>query len=535
MLLMVLALAAATPISADRIRADVRELSSDAFGGRGPGEPGEAKATAYIARQFAAAGLEPGGEHGGWTQEVPLVRLDRQPGAAMALRIGGRARPLTPGRDATLSLRNAGHTAVTDAPLVFAGFGVVDAKLGWDAYAGVDMRGKVAVVLANDPDFEAGRDLGFDGRRLAIAGRIGSKFAAAEKAGAVGVLVVHEDAAASYPFLQVASGDALPAMALAPLAPSPTFVLSGWLRGDVAADLLLHAGLDLAAAKARARDPHFRAFALPGASLSAEGDLKATPIVSHNVIGKLPGATRPDEVVLYGAHWDANGMNGPVAGDGIRNGAVDNATGTGEVIELARAFAHGPRPARTVVFAAWTAEEKGLLGSEYYAAHPLLPLARTAAMINLDPHVVLPAARSLELIGGGRVGLEADLRRVAAARGLAIVDEPAVEAGWYFRSDQFSFAKRGVPAITFRAGRDLVDGGLARGTAIVAAYNATRYHQPSDEFDPAWTFAGTAQEATAAYDLGLLVANTAAWPQWHAGNEYGVLRAATDAQRGAPR
>ena len=528
---MLLALAAVSPISADRIKSDVKVLSSDAFLGRGPGEPGEAKAIGYIARQFAAAGLQPAGERGGWYQEVPLVRLDRQPGAAMSLRLGGWAKPLALGEDATLSLRNPGHTALADVPLVFAGFGVVDAKLGWDAFAGVDVRGKIAVVLANDPDFEAGRDLGFGGRRLAFAGRVGAKFAAAEKAGAAGVLVIHEDAAASYPFLQLASGDALPAMVLTPLSPSPAFVLSGWLRGDVAADLLGHAGLDLATLKVRARDPHFRAFLLDGATLTATGDLKATPILSHNVVGKLPGARRADEYVLYGAHWDANGKNGPVAGDGIRNGAVDNATGTSEVIEIARAFGRAARPARTVLFAAWTAEEKGLLGSEYFASHPLYPLAQTAAVINLDPHVVLPAARDLELIGGGRVSLESDLRRAAQARGLSVVDEPAVEAGWYFRSDQFSFAKRGVPAITFRAGRDLVDGVAGRGASLVADYNAKRYHQPSDEFDPSWSFAGTAQEATVAYDLGLQVASTAVWPKWNAGNEYSVLRAETDLQR----
>lgn len=533
--MMILLLAAASPIAADRIRTDVRTLSSDAFLGRGPGEPGEAKAIAYIARQLAAAGLEPAGEHGGWYQDVPLVRLDRRPGAALALEIGGWRKPLTLGQDATLSLRNPGRTTLASAPLVFAGYGIVDAGLGWDAYAGVDMRGKIAVVLANDPDFEAGRNLGFEGRRLAYAGRVGAKFAAAEKAGAAGVLVIHEDAAASYPFVQLASGDALPAMVIAPLKPSPNFMLSGWIRNDVAVELLGHAGLDLARLKVRARDPTFRAFSLGDATVTADGSLTATPTLSHNVIGKLPGTRRPDETVLYGAHWDANGKNGPVAGDGIRNGAVDNATGTAEIIEIARALAQGKRPARTIVFAAWTAEEKGLLGSEYYASHPLYPLATTVAVVNLDPHVVLSAARDIELIGGGRVSLEGDLRRAAEIRGLTVVDEPAIEAGWYFRSDQFSFARRGVPAITFRAGRDLVDGGTARGTAIVADYNARRYHQPSDEFDPASTFAGTAQEATVAYDLGLRIANTDAWPAWNAGIEYGALRIATDGERKAQR
>ncbi|TRW18168.1 M28 family peptidase [Glacieibacterium frigidum] len=523
---------AAAPVSPARIKEHVRVLSSDAFAGRGPGEAGEAKTIAYLSKAFAAAGFEPGGENGGWTQAVPLVRLDRQPGATMSLGFGGKVRPLALGRDATLAFRTPGRTELTNAPLVFAGFGVVDAKRGWDAYAGVDMAGKVALILANDPDFEGGRDLGFDGRRMALAGRFGSKVEAALRAGAVAVLVIHEAAAASYPFTQVGSGDALPQMVSAP-GPTPSALkASGWLSLETATALLASGGFDLAALKTRARDPGFRALALPGATLSLDGTLRATPVISHNVIGRLPGAVRPAETVLYGAHWDANGTNGPDAkGDAIRNGAIDNATGTAELIEVARAFGQGKRPARSIVVAAWTAEEKGLLGADYYVRHPLYPLATTALVINLDPHVVLPAARNIELIGGGRTPVEGDLTRVAAARGLRVDPEPEPEAGWYFRSDHYPFARAGVPAIAFRAGRDLKVGGVKAGQRSVAAYNQSRYHQPSDAFDARWTFAGTLQEATVAFDLGVEVANGTAWPGWNAGVDYGVVRAATAAER----
>ncbi len=524
------AAAPAPPISPARLREHVRILSSDAFGGRGPGEDGEARTIAYLAKAFAAAGLQPGGTDGGWFQDVPLVRLDRLPGATMALRSGGTTLPLTPGREATLALRNAGATALDAAPLVFAGFGIVDAARGWDAYAGIDMRGKIAVVLTNDPDFEGGRDLGFEGRRMAYAGRVGVKFEAAARAGAAGVLVIHEDAAASYPFAQVASGDALPGFVLAPAAPT-TLRLTGWLRGDVAARLLKDARLDLATLKQRARDPAFRAVALD-AALSAHGTLRATPVTSHNVIARLPGTTRAGETILYGAHWDANGRNGPDArGDAIRNGAVDNATGTAELLEVARVFAAGPRLPRSLVFAAWTAEEKGLLGAEYYAAHPVFALATTAAVINLDPHVVLPAARDIELVGGGRTPLEATLAEAAASAGLRVAAEPHPEAGWYFRSDHFAFAKRGVPVLSFRAGRDLVRGGTAAGAALVDAYNEQHYHQPSDSFDPAWRFAGTAQEARVAFETGRRIAGMTTWPGWNPGIEYGAVRAASDAER----
>ena len=528
---MAAAAAAEPPISAERIREDVRVLASDEFEGRGPGEPGERRTVEYLSRAFAAAGLEPGGVDGLWTQPVPLVRLDRGAGATLALAVGGRTIPLTPGGNATLALRNAGRTEVSRAPLVFGGYGVVDPARGWDAYGGVDLRGKVVVVLANDPDFEAGRDLGFEGRRMVLAGRVGSKFGAAAKAGALGVLVIHEDAAASYPFLQVASGDALPAFVLAPLKPS-SLQLSGWLRHDVAGELLTAAGLELETLKRRARDPAFRAFAIPDATLSASGELVATEVTSHNVIARLRGASRPDEYVLYGAHWDANGRNGPDAhGDAVRNGAVDNATGTAEVLEIARAFVRGPRPGRTVLFAAWTAEEKGLLGAEHYATNPVYPLARTAAVINLDPHVVLPAARDVELIGGGRTDLELRLAAAAASLGLCVTLEPNPEAGWYFRSDHFPFAARGVPAIAFRAGRDLVEGGTAAGNVIVEPYNAEDYHQTTDEFDPRWTFAGTVQEATVAFELGRSIANDGSWPGWYPGVEYGAVRAASEPER----
>jgi Zn-dependent M28 family amino/carboxypeptidase len=518
-------------ISADRIREDVRVLASDEFAGRGPGEAGERKTVEFLSRAFAAAGLDPGGVDGLWTQPVSLVRLDRLPGARLSLSLPGGDLPLAVGDQVTLSLRNVGRTVVTGAPLVFGGYGVVDPARGWDAYSGVDVRGKVVVVLANDPDFEAGEDLGFEGRRMVVAGRVGSKFEAAARAGALGVLVIHEDAAASYPFAQVASGDALPAFGLAPHKPS-ALQLSGWLRRDVALALLSRTGQELDSLKRQARSPGFRAFALDGATLSASGEIKATDVVSHNVFARINGVTRPDEYVLYGAHWDANGLNGPDAhGDGIRNGAVDNATGTAEVLEIARAFAKGPRPARTVVFALWTAEEKGLLGAEAYAANPIYPLAKTAAVINLDPHVVLPAARDVELVGGGRTDLETRLAEAASRLGLRVTPEPNPEAGWYFRSDHYPFAKRGVPALAFRAGRDLFEGGTSAGNAWVEAYNARHYHQTTDELDPAWTFAGTAQEAAVAYELGRLLANDGSWPTWYPGVEYAPVRSATDTDR----
>jgi len=512
---LILAAAAATgapAITADAIKRDVAILSDDSFAGRGPGEAGEAKTIAYLEREFAAAGLEPAGDNGGWYQDVPLVRLDRLPGATMTLAVGGHETPLAINQNASLAFPNAGETRIVGAPLVFAGFGIVDAAQGRDDFAGVDLAGKVVVVLANDPDFEAGKDLGFEGRRLVLAGRVGSKFAAAAKAGAIGVLVIHEDAAASYPFSQVAQP--LPSAVPAPLRPSP-LKMTGWLDRSVWAPLMASLGLDLASLKERARAADFRPLPLQGVTVSAAGAVRATPFTSHNVIARLPGTARAGEAVLYGAHWDANGTNGPDAtGDAIRNGAVDNGIGTAELLAIARAFAKGPRPARSVIFAAWTAEEKGLLGSDFYATHPVVPLAKTVAVINLDPHVALPLAQTVELIGGGRTTLEADLARVARTQGLRVVDEPNPEAGWYFRSDHYPFARSGVPALAFRIGRALANGGVAAGSRIVDAYNVRCYHEPCDQFDPAWTAQGAAQEARLAFALGRELATGTSWPDW---------------------
>lgn len=517
-----------SPISAARIKEHVRVLSSDAFRGRGPTQAGEAKTIDYLARQFAAAGLKPAGPNGSWFQDVPLIRYDRGP-VRIGAAVGGRALPLRIGRDVTVSSRIIGRTRIADAPIVFGGYGVVAPQLGFDGYRDVELTGKVVLVLAGDPDFEAGRDLGFGGRALAFAGRTGEKIAAAQARGAVAVITIHETEAASYPWSQVENGDQLPAFGLDEGGELKSgFGLRGWMRREPAAELLRRAGLDYRELKRRAQVPGFRAVPIPGATLSADFVTVPSRVVSRNVVAMVPGTSRPGETVLYGAHWDANGESAfdPPA-DRIRNGAIDNGVGTATLLELARAFAAGPRPQRTVVFAAWTAEEKGLLGASWYAGHPLRPLETTAAVFNLDPHLALGAARNLDVIGPGRTPLEADLARVARARGLRLDPEVNSEAGWYYRSDHFAFAQKGVPTVYFRAGKDLVSGGARAGEAIVGAYNARCYHQTCDEFDGRWDMAGAAQEGTIAYDLGREIANSGRWPSWNAASEYAKFREAS--------
>jgi Zn-dependent M28 family amino/carboxypeptidase len=424
-----------------------------------------------------------------------------------------------------------------DAAIVFIGYGIKAPDLGWDSFLGADLRGKVALVLANDPDFEAtpkSPSFGqFGGKALVYSGRFGAKVAAAQAAGAAAVFVIHEDAAASYPWRQVANGDRLASMEIGGAdAPASSSILSGWLRRGVAEHLLRSAGLELDRLKIAARDPQFQPLTIRNASISVDLTMASHDFVSHNVLARIAGHTRPEELVIYGAHWDANGKGAPNRqGDDIRNGAVDNATGTAELLEVARAFAKSAPPDRSVLFIAYTAEERGLLGSEFYASHAIYPLERTAAVINLDPHVMLGRARNIELVGGGRTDLEDDLARAAKAEGLRLDPEPHPEAGWYFRSDHYSFAKRGVPALSFRIGRDLVDGGLKAGTARAEDYNINRYHQPGDEFDRRWTFEGSAQEATVAWRVGADLANSARWPSWRPGIEYARARAQSAADR----
>lgn len=525
-------------LSAERIKEDVRILASDAFQGRGPAQPAEGMTLDHLANAFREAGLEPGGDNGGWFQQVELVQYDRAAPVALGFRIGGETIALEPGRDITASSRIDGRTRIDNAPLVFVGYGVSAPELGWDNYAGIDMRGKVAVVLANDPDFEAEQPGQFGGRTMTYYGRFSAKLEEAQRRGAVAVLVIHETEAASYPWSQVGNGDSAPGFGIATTGGGATmssvqpFGLRGWLHRDRAVDLLRRAGMDFETLKRQARQSGFRALPIGDATMSADFTTSTQRVSSRNVVARLPGTTRPDETILYGAHWDAYGIGAPDArGDRIRNGAVDNAVGTATLLEIARAFAAGPRPERSMVFIAYTAEEKGLLGAEYYAANPLYPLETTAAVFNLDPHVVLGPARNLDLIGVGKTELEDDLVRVARAHGLAVEPESNPEAGWYFRSDHFAFAKRGVPTVYFRAGRDLVNGGRAAGEAAAADYNINRYHQTTDEFVAGWDMSGAAQEGAVAYALGRELANSRRWPGWREDIEYRAVREQTAAAR----
>ncbi len=518
-------------IDPDRLNASVRDLSSDAFEGRGPTTPGEARTIEWLVRQFQAVGAEPGGPDGSWTQDVPLSRTQWRGAPSVMVKGGGADLALAQG-DAVLvaSDRPVSRIEVTDAPLVFAGYGVSAPERSWDDFGGVDLHGKVLVVLVNDPDFEAAAGDGafgrFDGRAMTFYGRWTYKFAEAGRRGAAGVLIVHDTPGAGYGWSVLQNGWGAPKFDIVRDDPAAERALfQGWIQQDRAAALFARAGLDLAALRIAARHEGFRPVELPGVTLSVAFDQSADRVTTHNVLARIPGRTHADETVMYGAHWDGYGVGKPDAtGDAIYNAAVDNATGVAALLELARAFHEGPAPERSVVFASWAAEEAGLMGATWYAAHPVWPLETTVANINMDSLLPGPAQREIPVIGFGKTDLDARLAPLAEAAGRTLIADPAPQAGGFYRSDHFPLAQKGVPPLFAAAG-------FTGASAASRDYVAHRYHQPSDQWDASWTMEGAAQDVQLLFEVGRGLANSRDWPRWTPGTEFEAARAASDGMR----
>ena len=429
-------------------------------------------------------------------------------------------------------MNGASAIDISHAPLVFVGYGVKAPERNWDDFKGVDLHGKIAVVLVNDPDFETGKG-DFGGKAMTYYGRWTYKYEEAARQGALGLLVIHETAPASYGWATVKNSNTNTMFDIVRDKPGDSHVpLEGWIQRDLAVQLFKHAGLDFDSAKKLAQTRAFKPIALKGENLSANFKVDKSVITSHNIVGRVIGSKHPDQTVIYSAHWDHLGVGLPDAtGDRIYNGAVDNATGTAALIEMGRAFAHAPQPERSVVFLNVTAEEKGLLGSEYYASHPLYPLATTAGVINmdaLDPH---GPTRNFTISGNAKLGLLDDLIADAKPFGMVYTPDSHPEAGYFFRSDHFSFAKRGVPAVSFGSGNDRIDGGVKAGEAAGKEYTAKHYHQPSDEWQASWPFTGMARDLQLLYTVGNQLANSDQWPGWSKDSEFRAAREATADQR----
>ncbi|MFJ6025377.1 M28 family metallopeptidase [Brevundimonas sp. NPDC092305] len=510
-----------------RLNDHVRVLASDEFEGRGVATPGEQKTVDYIVGQFQALGLEPGGPDGQLVQAAQLGRTRQNGPATITVSSGGQTRTLERGPQVLVSSdRPVDHITITNAPVVFAGYGVDAPERNWDDFKGADLKGKVLLVLVNDPDFGAaeghpvaGR---FDGNAMTFYGRWTYKFQEAARQGAAAVLVIHDTAGAGYGWSVLEGSSTAPKFDIVRANPEAERVAAqGWIQGSAAEQLFADAGLDYAALREAARTPEFAPITLDGVTMSIDFGQTADRIESRNVLARIPGAGHPNETVLYGAHWDAYGRATPVGDDDIYNGAVDNATGVAGLIELARLFKAGAPPDRSVVFAAWTAEEAGLLGAEYYAANPVWPLETTVANINMDSF--LPGTEvspQIVVMGAGKSQTDTWLERRATEQGRTLIPDPAPQAGGFYRSDHFPLAKKGVPALFGAAG-------FTGHNAASRDYVANRYHKPSDEWTSDWVMDAAAIDVDLLYAVGRDLADSREWPEWNAGAEFEAARRAS--------
>ncbi len=508
-------------IEVQGLASHTRTLASDPFEGRAPASAGERRTLDYLARSFGEAGLAPAGAEG-WFQSVPLVSIEADPDMRLEVDGAGRRLTLAYGADfIAWTKRVIDASALDRSQLVFVGYGIVAPEYGWDDYAGLDASGKTVVILVNDPGFATGDAGLFNGRAMTYYGRWTYKYEEAARQGAAGVLIVHEPMAAGYPWEVVTGSWSGPQFGLvAEDANLSRPAVEGWLSLEAANTMFARAGLDLEALKGEASRTGFRPISL-GLDASVEIRNQVTRSSSSNVLALVEGSERPDEYVVYMAHWDHLGRDDRLEGDPIYNGAVDNATGTAGLLEIAEAFSSlRPAPARSVLFLALTAEEQGLLGSDFYAEQPRYPLERTVAAINMDGLNTVGPMRDITVIGLGSSELDDELAEVAARAGRVIRPDPEPEKGFYYRSDHFNFARRGVPALFVSGGIDHVEGGEDHGRRMRAAYTAERYHKPSDEFDETWDLRGAVDDLRLLFEVGYRLAQKTTWPNWREGNEF---------------
>ena len=517
--------APADGITASLIGQHIRVLASDEYQGRRPFTVGEEKATAYLATEFKKLGLQPG-PNGSYFQAVPLVEITGAPdptatvagnGKSLTLKYRGDYMFLTEREQPTVEIKNS--------PLVFAGYGVVAPEYKWDDYAGLDVKGKTVVVLINDPGNASNDTTLFKGKAMTYYGRWGYKYEEAIRHGATGLLIIHDTKPASYPWTVVQSSNG--GAKLHPQTPdhgASKLAVEGWITLDAAKRLFTAAGQNYEEAYTAANKPGFHGKAF-GLNLSTTLHNKITLKASKNVVAVLPGTTRPKEYIIYTAHWDHLGIGKPIAGDSIYNGALDNASGCAGLLTIANGFAQAKqKSARSIVFLAVTGEEQGLLGSAYYAAHPLYAPASTVANINMDGLLGFGPMRDLTITGYGQSDLDDYARAAAKEQNRYVLPDQHPETGSFYRSDHFSFAKIGVPALYAKGEFD----SRLRGKAFIEErrkdFEAKRYHQPADEYDPQWNLRGAEQDARLLFRIGQRLASETTFPQWKAGSEFKATR-----------
>ena len=519
--------------NADTLRHDITVLAADSLMGRKPFTQGETKAISYLQKRFAEVGLEPGNGHS-YLQDVPMVNIETRADPVMQVQSPKGNFQLkgfddyviwTDKTDSLISLKNT--------ELVFAGYGVNAPERGWNDYAGLDVKGKVVMVLVNDPGYGIDSSL-FKGDTMTYYGRWTYKFEEAARQGAKGCLVIHNTKAASYPFTVAQNNWNGSHLHLDDRGKGTKYCdVVGWISGPAAIKLLNAAGYDSTLFN-RAATKGFKAVAL-NEKLSTHMKMTATFNQSHNVIGKITGAKHPDEYIIYSAHWDHLGVGKPdETGDSIYNGALDNASATAGLLQLAKAFkSMKTKPDRTIIFLSVTAEEQGLWGSAYYAQNPVYPASKTLANINMDGLNNIGKTKDIIIVGQGQSDLEDDLKQAAQKMDRYTSFETHPEAGYYYRSDHFNFAKVGIPALYTSRGIDVIGKGKGFGKQQEDDYREKHYHRPSDQINSVWNLDGAIEDLKLMFMVGKHVSETEQWPEWKEGSEFKKLRPQASGGAGA--
>ena len=506
----------------------IKELSSDNFEGRAPGTPGGIAASQYIADEMNSIGLIPMGSDGSYFQSVELTAQTLLPNSQMNINFDRES--VFDGNDKKNSVywtkRLNENIDIKSSELVFVGYGINAPEYNWNDYSEIEVKGKTVLILINDPGFATQDETLFKGNAMTYYGRWTYKYEEAARQGAAAAIIIHETAPASYGW-QVVSGSWSGEQydLVRPDKGASRTALEGWMTYSKTEELLLKVGLELKDLEANATENNFKALSIPKLTLSASLKQNIKTTVSRNVAGGVIGSKYPEDFVLYMAHWDHLGMNLEIEGpDKIYNGAVDNATGTAAIIEIAEAFKTGMQPERSALFLAVTAEESGLLGSAYYAEEPLVPLKNTIAGINIDAMLPLGRTKDMKVIGYGASELEDLLESTLDRRNMYIVPDDKPEAGYYYRSDHISLAKKGVPMLYADPGNEHEDYGLIFGEDFSDDFTKNRYHKPADEYNDTWDLSGIKQTSEILYELGYNLANSTMWPNWYEGTEFRSLR-----------
>ena len=508
-------------------------LSSDDMQGRNPGTEGGQLAKNYISNKFSETNLKTFGNS--YFHEVPAVSSNVLDSSFFTISFRDKDRKLNYGSEVVFwSKRNLKNQRINSSDLVFVGYGIVAPEYNWNDYGGIDVRGKTVVMLINDPGFDTRRLNLFNGRSMTYYGRWTYKFEEAAKQGATAAIIIHEEEAAAYPWSVVENSWTGPQLDLQrkDLGMSRT-ILESWINIDVANEILTFTGFNYDSLKEFALDKSFQAFEMKGLSLTSKINSDISYFSSHNLVGYKKGSSKPDEYLIFMAHWDHLGVNEELPGDKIFNGAADNATGVAAVIELARLF-DSVQTERSIIFTALTLEESGLLGSAYLAENPPVDLANVVAGFNFDRILPTGKTNDMAVIGYGASELEDLLEIELEKQGRYINPDPNPEKGYFYRSDHISFAKKGVPVLYADDGFDLEVGGIEKGFNEIYDYTNYRYHGVEDEYDPSWNLEGFEQTISTIFNISVNLSNSDDWPNWYEGNEFRAIRDAQQAQKNTP-